>query len=293
MLDRTTVPDGLIPAREPIFKIPAVILFTLVVLLLIHAIRLVIPDALDFEVLARLAFVPGRLTYLFDPEPVVNALMRLAAGTPEALQQAQVGRYFLRDGVAQPWTVLTYGLLHANWTHLGLNSVWLLAFGSPVARRVGPWRCLALLGVTTLAGALAHWLTHPFDLQPVIGASAAVSGCMGASLRFIFQPRRTLASIVGLTAPERQAALGEPRVPLAALLRDRRAVGFFVAWFVTNLMFGLGAVSLGLSDAAVAWEAHIGGFLAGLVLFPLFDPKDGAPSAVVSTGDDGAARPIP
>jgi membrane associated rhomboid family serine protease len=49
-------------------------------------------------------------------------------------------------------------------------------------------------------------------------------------------------------------------------------VTFLLAWFGLNLLFGIGSVSQGIADGAVAWDAHIGGFLAGLLLFPLFDP---------------------
>ena len=69
-------------------------------------------------------------------------------------------------------------------------------------------------------------------------------------------------------------------------MTDRRAVTFLIAWFGTNLLFGLGSMSLGLSSGPIAWQAHIGGFCAGLLLFPLFDgpmvpeeetPEDPAP----------------
>lgn len=55
------------------------------------------------------------------------------------------------------------------------------------------------------------------------------------------------------------------------VLRDRRVIGFVAVWFVINLAFGLGA-PVGAETGTIAWQAHIGGFLAGLLLFPLFDP---------------------
>ncbi len=58
---------------------------------------------------------------------------------------------------------------------------------------------------------------------------------------------------------------------LVEVLTDRRALIFIGIWLVTNIVFGAGARALGVSDAPVAWIAHIGGFIGGLALFPLFD----------------------
>ena len=55
-------------------------------------------------------------------------------------------------------------------------------------------------------------------------------------------------------------------------MTDRRVIHFSAVWFVINLVFGLASVPLGISAAAVAWEAHAGGFIAGFLLFRLFDP---------------------
>src|SRR6185312_2681652 len=102
------------------------------------------------------------------------------------------------------------------------------------------------------------------------GASAAISGTMGAATRFAFEPGGSLDMWRGM--------VGDPdRIPAARLtqaLRNPRVVAFLVVWFGLNLLFGLGSVSItGASgDQTVAWEAHVGGFLAGLLLFSFFDP---------------------
>ena len=57
------------------------------------------------------------------------------------------------------------------------------------------------------------------------------------------------------------------------MLTDRRALIFIAIWMATNFVFGAGARALGASEAPVAWVAHVGGFLAGLLLFPLFDSR--------------------
>ncbi len=87
---------------------------------------------------------------------------------------------------AKVWTFVTYSLLHANLTHLGFNVLWLLPFGSALARRFGAVRFFLFLAVTAAAGALAHLVTHEHAVAPMIGASASVSGAMAAAIRFAF-----------------------------------------------------------------------------------------------------------
>ena len=273
MLDRVNEPDpaAAAPARQPVFNIPAPIVAVLAFLLLVHLVRQIIPDAWDDAAFSHLAFVPGRLTFAFDRDPVIGAMMTLAAQGPEGYRQASAGRFFLGDGSLQPWTMVTYALLHADWTHVGLNGVWLLAFGTPVARRTRSRQFLAFLAITGFAGAVVQYLAHPLDLAPVIGASAAVSGCMGATLRFMFQPRVPTVALSGAALETPRPGYIAPVQPLRTIIGDRRAVTFLIAWFGTNLLFGLGSIGFGLSSGPIAWQAHIGGFCAGLLLFPLFD----------------------
>ncbi len=267
------------------FNIPWPILATLAVLLGIHAIRQVVPDSWDDALFTQLALVPGRLTFAVAPDRIVDSIVTLARQGADGYRQAQAGRFFLGTGSADPWTLVTYALLHADWGHVGLNAVWLLAFGTPLARRVGAWRFFAFLAVAAAAGGATQWAAHPLDLAPVIGASAAVSGCMGATLRFMFQPHVPMAAIVEAVGDGRRQAFFAPARSLRDLLRDSRALTFLVAWFGTNLLFGLGSISFGIGGGAIAWQAHIGGFAAGLLLFSVFDPVDGedlstiAPSA--------------
>jgi membrane associated rhomboid family serine protease len=164
--------------------------------------------------------------------------------------------------------LFTYALLHANLVHLGFNSIWLLAFGSPIARRFGPVRFLLFFVVTVGAGAVAYLFLHPGAYLPMIGASAGISGMMGGATRFVFEPGGSLDAwrVDPDTADKVQAA------PLFVALRNRRVASFLITWFGLNLLFGLVSVP-GVTDGlSVAWEAHLGGFLAGLLLFDAFDP---------------------
>jgi len=87
---------------------------------------------------------------------------------------------------AKVWTFVTYSLLHANLAHIGFNVLWLLPFGSALARRFGAVRFFIFMAVTAAAGALAHLVTHEHAIAPMIGASASVSGTMAAAIRFAF-----------------------------------------------------------------------------------------------------------
>ena len=171
---------------------------------------------------------------------------------------------------AQLWTFVTYSLIHADWMHFGVNAVWLLPFGSAVARRFGAPRFLAFFAVTAAAGAAMHLVTHAGEQVPVIGASAAISGTMAAAMRFAFQRGGPLSFRRNGDA----AGYRVPAIPLSGVLRDPRVLAFLAVWFGINILFGLGSFSMtGIeSDQVVAWQAHIGGFLAGLILFSWFDP---------------------
>ena len=95
---------------------------------------------------------------------------------------------------ADIWTFVTYAFLHGDLNHLVFNSIWLLAFGSPVARRFGTWRFLVFFAPSAAAGgALVHLATHFGQLLPMIGASAAISGAMAAVTRFVFRRGGPLA----------------------------------------------------------------------------------------------------
>jgi membrane associated rhomboid family serine protease len=169
---------------------------------------------------------------------------------------------------AQIWTFVSYALIHADIAHLGMNSLWFVPFGSAVARRFGTGRFLLFFAVTAAAGAGIHLAAHAGEVFPVIGASAAVSGLMAAATRFAFQPQGPVA----LWQQRDDSAYYVPALPLASALRDPRILAFLIVWFGLNLLFGLGSVPLVGAGQQVAWEAHIGGFLAGLLLFSLFDP---------------------
>jgi membrane associated rhomboid family serine protease len=233
-------------SSEPIFNIPAVIVAGLAAMVAIHALRsFLLSSEQDLEFLLLFAFIPAR----YDTALLLEGALPGGVG-------------------AQVWTFVSYALIHADIAHLGMNLLWFVPFGSALARRFGALRFVLFFAATAAAGAGAHLIAHLGEVFPVIGASAAVSGMMAASMRFAFQPQGPIA----LWQQKDERAYHVPALPLLSALRDPRILAFLVVWFGLNLLFGLGSLPIVGAGQSVAWEAHIGGFLAGLLLFSLFDP---------------------
>jgi membrane associated rhomboid family serine protease len=260
------------PAHERIFNIPTVVLSLVITFFAIHAARGWLTLAHDYWLVTEFAFIPIRLSVHIDPAGVQAMFSNLSVADPVQLEQAQFAREMIGDGSLRLWTLATYAFLHSDWFHVLINSLWLLAFGAAVERRFGALRFLAFFCVTAIAGALAHYLTHMTDWLPVVGASAAVSGSMAAATRFVFQPGAPLGGGFGYDSIEGDRAFQRRALGLAEILRDRRALTFLGIWFVFNYLSGIGAIPNGLEQATVAWQAHVGGFLVGLLLFRFFDP---------------------
>jgi membrane associated rhomboid family serine protease len=233
-------PEG---PREPILTLPGALTAYVVLIALIH-LRLLLPPELENWTIDVFGFIPKR----YD-STLLNITFPGGAG-------------------AKVWTFVTYSLLHANLSHIGFNVLWLLPFGSALARRFGALRFFLFMAVTAAAGALAHLLTHEHAIAPMIGASASVSGTMAAAIRFAF----VKGSFLSFSRGDADEAAKVPALSLGHALRDTRVLGFLGVWFGVNIIFGVGSIAIGTDGASVAWQAHIGGFFAGLVLFSLFDP---------------------
>jgi membrane associated rhomboid family serine protease len=238
-----TLPEPAPAAREPLLTLPGALTAYIVLLAVIH-LHVLLPRDLENWVIDVFGFIPKR----YDSTLLVG-------GIPGG------------EG-AKVWTFVTYSLLHANLTHIGFNVLWLLPFGSALARRFGSLRFFVFMAVTAAAGALAYLLTNEHGLDAMIGASASVSGAMAAAIRFAF----VRGSFLSFDRSNANAAAKVPAQPLWRALRDRRVLSFLAIWFGVNIVFGLGSIGIGTEGVNVAWQAHIGGFLAGLLLFSLFDP---------------------
>ena len=170
------------------------------------------------------------------------------------------------------WTPLTHAFLHADALHLGMNVLGLVVFGTPLARRFGNIRFLVFSGVAAVAGAGFQYIIFPGDEVLTIGASGAISGMTAGTARFAFSPDGPLAR-------RSSGSFHVPAEPLIAVLRNSRALTFIIAWFGVNFVSGISG-GFG-ADNLIAWQAHIGGFMGGLLAFPLLDPvpRGGEPLA--------------
>ena len=152
--------------------------------------------------------------------------------------------------------VLTHMFLHGSWMHL-LGNMWFLwLFGNNVEDSMGRLRFLAFYLLCGLAAAAAQIVTNPSSPIPMVGASGAISGVMGAYL--VLYPRVRVYTLVPLGFFITSMAL-----PAWVML------GY---WFLIQMVSGL--VSVGGEGGGVAFWAHVGGFVAGLVLVKLFARSD-------------------
>lgn len=226
--------------REPIFNAPAIVAAVLGAFAAVHLVRqylvYFVSEAADDRLVELLAFSPARLS------------TGGTTGGPAAAASQFV----------------THVFVHGDFTHLLINSAWFLAFATPVARRIGTVRFLAFFLLCGVGGALLYL---PFNDALMVGASGAISGLMGAALRFLLVPlsERDVEALAG----DAQRA---PLMSLAASLRDRRVLIAIAGWMLLNLLFAWVAPNL-LGERSIAWEAHVGGFLTGLFTFGWFDPK--------------------
>jgi membrane associated rhomboid family serine protease len=269
MLDFTS--PGALRPREPAFFVPGVVLFLAGALIAIHALLTYLGAGAQEAAIRELGFMPGRLTIALWPEKLA-ALAARETSDPAAVSQFMLIRHYgVLNGGAKVWTLATYAVLHGSWSHVIVNCIWLFAFGPPTALRFGAARFLLFFVVTAVAGALAQWAYSPMDFTPLIGASASDSGLMAAAARFMFQPGAPLGMLSEFRGGRPGLPIAAPAASLRDVLSDRRVLIFIAIWMVTNFLFGAGAQTLGASDAPVAWIAHFGGFVAGLLLFPWFD----------------------
>ena len=257
-------PDRPPARREPVFNLPLVVVACCVVLLAIYALYDFASDATQDWVIATFGFVPARLAIALG---VAQGAVRSALQNLPLEVQTQV----LGTGGARWWTLLTYAFLHGSWAHVGFNCLWLAVFGAPVARRFAAPRFLLLLIIAAIVGALVQFLAAMASFVPVVGASAGIAGAMGAAVRFVFRPSRETTPLFHRS--QLDAAFRLPALSLVETFTTRTALVFIVFWFVTNLVFGLFPSLSGVSDGPIAWPAHIGGFLTGLLVFPLLDPR--------------------
>jgi len=152
------------------------------------------------------------------------------------------------------WPFLSSMFLHAGWLHLISNMWTLWLFGKAVEDRMGRMRFLLFYLLTGVAAGLTHWFTNVDSTMPAVGASGAIAGVLGAY--FILYPHARIIVMFPVIF-----------LPFFFELPALIYIGF---WFLGQVFSGTLSV-LGPDDVGgVAWWAHVGGFLAGVVLYRLF-----------------------
>jgi membrane associated rhomboid family serine protease len=156
--------------------------------------------------------------------------------------------------------LLTSMFLHGGWLHV-LGNLWtLLIFGDNVEDRMGRSRFLVFYLLCGVVAGLTHVRFHPDSLVPTIGASGAIAGVMGAYL-LLFPHARVITLIPLLFYP---------------LFVELPAFVFLGVWFVSQLLSGSLALMAPGEAGGIAFQAHVGGFLAGVVLHRLFVRRERA-----------------
>jgi len=230
---------------EPVFNVPGVIVGLLAVFVVVHLVRKFSGAGIDDWIILRFAFSAARY-----------------GGAPE-LQ----GMILPGGSGAMIWTFFSHMFLHGDWAHLLINGLWMLAFGSVVARRLGAVRFILFSLMTAAFGALAHLLVYWGQFAMMIGASGAIAGQMAGAVRLIF-------SVPGGLANLQNGDFSQVRVvSLRHLILVRGAFMFIGIWVLVNFVVGLSGFGAGEHISRIAWEAHLGGFLSGLLLFDLFDRR--------------------
>ncbi|HET9253103.1 MAG TPA: rhomboid family intramembrane serine protease [Candidatus Eisenbacteria bacterium] len=146
--------------------------------------------------------------------------------------------------------------LHGGWLHLIGNMWYLWIFGDNVEDALGPVGFLLFYLFTGLAAGITHYVLQPESAIPTVGASGAISGVL-AGYAVLF-PRARVVTLVPLG--------------FFIQLMELPAVVLLVIWVVIQALSGLVSFGVGQSGG-VAWGAHVGGFVAGLVLVKLFRPR--------------------
>jgi membrane associated rhomboid family serine protease len=169
-----------------------------------------------------------------------------------------LGHAKLSAAVAAPTpalTIFTSMFMHGGWLHLGGNMLFLWIFGNNVEDLMGHIRYLLFYLICGAAAALTQGLSDPQSTIPMLGASGAISGVLAAYVLAYPAARVTVI------------------LPLGILLYPVKIAAFFVVgfWFLMQL---LSAAMADPSQPGIAFAAHIGGFVAGLVLTPFFKFSD-------------------
>ncbi len=198
-----------------------------------------------FPVMNWILIIANVLVFVFEiglPNNQLNDFINTYALVPSRLQS---------QPVTYAVTIFTSMFMHAGWFHI-LSNMWVLfIFGDNIEDRMGPIPYLVFYLLGGTAAALLQTYVGAGSNVPVLGASGAIAGVLGAYM--ILFPSARVVSLVFIV--------------FFITIIEIPAIIFIGFWFITQLFSGLAAVG---AAEGVAWWAHVGGFLVGLALAPLF-----------------------
>lgn len=195
------------------------------------------------------AFVVAYAAFSLAPIEIKNLLFYHFAVIPLRFE-AGAGPDRFHGWLEPLGPLLGHVFLHGGWLHLGMNTLVFLQAGPVVARRLGARRFLILFFAAAIGGAAGYILINSGSVMPAVGASGAICGVFGSYFLAVRSSWR--------------AALRDPQI--------RNAITFFL--LINVVLAGLARVS---GFLPIAWEAHLGGFLVGLVAYPVLAPKARGP----------------
>ena len=215
----------MIPLRDdnPIRGVPVITIAIIALCVIVFVWEVLLPSDAVQNVVYSLGFVPAVL-----------------------FGHAELGAPLVPSGV----TIFTAMFLHGGWLHLGGNMLYLWIFGDNIEDRLGHGRFVAFYLVCGLVAALSQALPDVRSTVPMIGASGAISGVLGAYT--LLYPRANVLVVL----------------PIFIILYTFRVPAFIVLgfWFLAQLVSSVGADA----GAGVAFRAHVGGFVAGILLIRFF-----------------------
>jgi len=186
------------------------------------------------------------ITYALVIVNVLFFMLELLGGEQFIINWALVPSRFFSNPFREVINLFTAMFMHAGWMHLGGNMLYLLIFGDNVESRFGHMKFLIFYLISGLAASFAQMLFTPLSDIPILGASGAIAGVLGAYL-LLFPKRRV-------------------RVLFLFRITTLPALVVIGLWFLLQLFSSIGSIASTAQSGGVAYLAHVGGFVAGFIL---------------------------
>jgi membrane associated rhomboid family serine protease len=198
--------------------------------------------------------------------PVVTTLLIIACALvffyelslDEFSRNYFISRYGVVPAHLRLSTLLTSMFLHGGWSHIIGNMLFLWAFGKSLEDAMGHTKFLAFYLIVGVLAGLVHVAFNSYSSMPTVGASGAIAGVMGAYL--LKFPRAKIHTLIF--------------VLFFVTTTDLPAAFILVYWFIAQVFSGYGSIAhTNVTDTGVAWFAHVGGFLAGMLMVRLMGTR--------------------